>query len=107
MSAGLLDWPALKARGVVGSRPTLHRYLTRARDENPFPKPLRDTRSGRRYWQASDVESWQGREAERKASAISVEALVLDDEPARWAPGRGRRANADLLSPGTTQPRGT
>ena len=86
MSTGFLDWTALKARGIVGSRPTLHRYLNRPTAENPFPKPLRDTRSGRRYWRAGDVEAWQAREAERRANAVTAETLVPDSDPGRWAP---------------------
>lgn len=92
----LLDWPALKARGVVKSRPTLFRYLKRADGENPFPRPMRDTRSGRRFWRESDVQAWQERERIRAGQSLES-ALAPDEDPARWAPGRRREAANRLL----------
>jgi hypothetical protein len=87
----LLDWTALKRRGIVSSRPTLHRLLSRSPAENPFPSPLRHTRTGRRFWRLAEVETWRAREAERLARAISPDDLVPDTDPRSWAPGARRR----------------
>jgi predicted DNA-binding transcriptional regulator AlpA len=94
MTSTLMDWCSLKARGIVGSRPTLHRYLHRPVDQNPFPRPLRHTHTGRRYWRSADVEAWQAREAERKAQGVAPEHLAPDTDAANWAPGKQRKNSA-------------
>lgn len=88
MNAGLLDYPAIRNRKIVGSRATLHRLLTRPEDENPFPRPLRHTVTGRRYWRVEDVDAWREREAERPRQGIAAGTLVPDTDPARWTPCR-------------------
>ena len=86
MTGPLLDWPALKSRGIVGSRATLHRALHRAATDNPFPAPLRHTVTGRRYWPEAGVQAWSERERERSAQRVRMEDLAPDTDPGRWAP---------------------
>lgn len=94
-SGGLLDYSALASRGVVRSRPTLHRLLTRPPGANPFPRPLRDTRSGRRYWREGDIAAWQAREAHR--CAVTEGELVPDTDPALWAIGTRRHGKIESI----------
>jgi hypothetical protein len=90
--SALIDCAALLKRGFIGSRPTLHRALARPACDNPFPRPLRDTRTGRRFWRVEDVESWMRREAERRETALQP-----DGDPARWAPKRRSARSTGLL----------
>jgi hypothetical protein len=90
----LLDYAALKARGTFRSRATLHRALNRDSRDNPFPKPLRHTLTGRRYWREDQVSAWEERERERRALRVQLEDLLPDEDPARWAPSGRTRAAA-------------
>lgn len=84
----------LRAAGLGGSRVSLHRALSRPATANPFPRPLRHTRTGWRYWNASDVDAWIAAERQRLSALASNAPLVPDDNPSRWAPGRRQRVAA-------------
>jgi hypothetical protein len=92
-SNGWLDCSSIQARGIVTSRTTLHRYLHRSADQNPFPRPMRHTETGRRYWRELDVTAWQRREEERKSISPETAPLILDDDPRAWMP-QGFRTRA-------------
>ena len=103
----LLDSPAVEKRldaaGIGRSRVSLHRFLNRPAEDNPFPPPLRHTETGRRYWQESEIAAWMEREARRRsADGVDPADLVPDGDPARWAPGGRARGAADLASDGAT-----
>lgn len=90
-STALLDYTSLRLRKIISSRTTLHRYLKRSADQNPFPTPCRHTETGRRYWSERDVLAWVKRERERTVISADSKHLVRDMNPAVWSPGRPKR----------------
>lgn len=96
--SGWVDSTELKLRGIVASRTTLHRYLNRPMSENPFPRPHRHTKTGRRYWRYEEVAAWHERELARKSISPDVAPLVPDGDPSAWRPGRSRRSSGDVAA---------
>lgn len=86
----LLDSAELKHFGLINSRTSLHRYLHRELNQNPFPTPMRHTVTGRRYWLESEVALWKQREDRRKRVDLDDPNLVLDADPKAWMPKEGR-----------------
>ena len=99
----LVDSTELKNLGIVNSRTSLHRYLHREPDQNPFPQPLRYTVTGRRYWRESDVALWKEREDRRRCISLDDPRLVPDTDPRAWMPKGACRL--DAASSATTGPK--
>lgn len=90
----LVDSTELKTLGIINSRTSLHRYLHRESNRNPFPKPLRNTVTGRRYWQEADVVLWKEREDRRRQITRDDPRLAPDSDPKAWMPQGARRGEA-------------
>jgi hypothetical protein len=82
----------IKASGIVRSRTNLFRYLAREPDQHPFPRPVRHTQTGRRYWRVGQVQTWWDGEQERRAVELESHLLEPDRDPGQWMPGRRRKA---------------
>lgn len=101
----LVDSTELKKLGIINSRTSLHRYLHRGPNQNPFPTPMRNTVTGRRYWMESDVALWREREDRRKRVDLDDPHLIADVDPRAWMPKGGRvreRAATEAFSDGIT-----
>jgi predicted DNA-binding transcriptional regulator AlpA len=90
-SVRLVDSVELKKLGVINSRTSLHRYLHREPNRNPFPQPLRHTETGRRYWREGDVAQWLERENRRRRITLDDPKLVNDTDPRAWMPKFGQQ----------------
>lgn len=100
-----VDSTELKKHGVVNSRTSLHRYLHRPSDQNPFPQPMRNTVTGRRYWLEADVAHWKEREDRRRRITLDDPRLVPDTDPRAWMPKGARHvepASATIAVPKAT-----
>lgn len=97
-SMNLVDSVELKKLGIVNSRTSLHRYLHREPNRNPFPQPLRNTETGRRYWREGDVAQWLERENRRRRITLDDPNLVPDTDPKAWMPKGGRTDAAATLA---------
>ena len=96
----LVDSAELKTLGIINSRTSLHRYLHREPNRNPFPQPMRNTVTGRRYWREADVARWKEREDRRRRITVDDPDLVLDTDPKAWMPGRATASLTERTSIG-------
>jgi hypothetical protein len=89
----MLDLPGLRARlqaaGLSGSRASVDRHLKRPAQDNPLPRPLRNSITGWRYWPKADVEGWIAVERQRIGVPLTTDPIAADDDPqrGRWRPG--------------------
>jgi hypothetical protein len=95
----LVDSTELKKLGIINSRTSLHRYLHREQNRNPFPTPMRNTVTGRRYWVESDVALWKQREDRRRRVGLGDPHLVRDADPRAWMPKGGRVRDSAMAEP--------
>jgi hypothetical protein len=89
-----VDSTELKKHGIINSRTSLHRYLHRPPNQNPFPQPMRNTVTGRRYWKEADVANWKEREDRRRRITLDDPRLVPDTNPRAWMPKGARHVEA-------------
>jgi hypothetical protein len=93
----LVDSIELKNLGIINSRTSLHRYLHREPNRNPFPQPMRHTVTGRRYWLEADVARWKEREDRRRRITLEDPHLTTDSDPKAWMPKGARQAAASTI----------
>jgi predicted DNA-binding transcriptional regulator AlpA len=79
----------LKLAELSNSRASVDRHMKRPAQDNPLPRPLRNSITGWRYWPKADVEGWIAAERRRIGVPLTADPIVTDDDPqrGRWRPG--------------------